>query len=134
MFTFAGVGIAFVCFDADFTPPATGGETGLARLAGVVFALFVADAAGFVCDGDTSTCLADLDASRSALIFSALLSGLSARLPYVTRRRLVAGSLPCSAEGCAEACAPLDDGVTFGGAVTATAGAGVSAACGCGCG
>jgi hypothetical protein len=85
-------------------------------------------------DGDTSARLADLDASRSALIFSALLAGLSARLSYVTRRRLVTGSLPCSTEGCAEACAPLDDGVTLGGAVMETADAGVSAACGCSCG
>jgi hypothetical protein len=134
VFTLAEVGIAFVRFDVDFTPPATGGETGLARLAGVVFTLFVADAAGFVCGGDTWTRLADLDASRSALIFSALLSGLSARLSYVTRRRLVAGSFCCTAESCVEAWAPLYDGVALGGAVMATADAGVSAGCGCGCG
>ena len=103
VFTFAGAGIAFICFGADFTTPATGGETALARLAGTVFRLFVADATGLICDGDTSARLADLDASRSALIFSALLSGLSARLSYVTRLRLVAGSLSCSAEGCAGA-------------------------------
>ena len=103
MFTLVEAGIVFVCLDADFTPPATGGETGLARLAGVVFTLFVADAPGLMCDGDTSARLVDLDASRSALIFSALLGGLSARLSYVTRLRLVAGSISSSVEGCAGA-------------------------------
>jgi hypothetical protein len=51
--------------------------------------------------------LADLIASRSALIFSALLRGLSARLSYVTLRRFEAGS-------CDDACASLDDVATFG--------------------
>ena len=87
VFTFAEAGIAFVCFGASFTLPAAGGETGLARDVGVVFTLVVAELIGLTSDGDTSARLADLDASRSALIFSALLGGFSARLSYVTRRR-----------------------------------------------
>ena len=51
--------------------------------------------------------MADLIASRSALIFSALLRGLSARLSYVTLRRFEAGSLD-------DACASLDDATGFG--------------------
>jgi hypothetical protein len=134
VFTFTEAGIACVCLDADFTVPAAGGETGLARVAGVVFTLAVADLMGLTSDGNTSARLADLDASRSALIFSALLAGLSARLSYVTLRRLVAGSLPCSAESCVDAWAPLDDGFTLVGAGMETADADVSAACCCGCG
>jgi hypothetical protein len=102
-FPFTEAGTAVVCFTVVLILMAAGGETGLARLVGVVFTLFVADVAGLNCDdGDTSGLLPDLDASRSALIFSALLSGLSARLSYVTLRRLVAGSLCSWAEGCAD--------------------------------
>jgi hypothetical protein len=44
--------------------------------------------------------LPDLIASRSALIFSALLGGLSARLSYVTLRRFEAGSVVCCRPWC----------------------------------
>ena len=57
--------------------------------------------------------MADLIASRSALIFSALLGGLSARLSYVTLRRFEAGSV---------ACASLDDVAALGAVVTSATG------------
>lgn len=62
------------------------------------------------------TDLADLVASRSALIFSALLRGLSARLSYVTLRRLSAGSL--SAGGNGGVGVPLSCAVALGGDAT----------------
>ena len=76
-----------------------GGETGFWRLAGSIFELVVVTGSLVDDDGEAEPFdidFPDLTLSRSALIFSARLNGLSARLPYEGLVRLSVDSPVCT--------------------------------------
>lgn len=98
-----GLSFVFASFGIGFAPALGGGETGLERLVGAC--TFVASGAAAASMEDDSgelfdSLLRNLSASRSSLIFSARLSGLSARVSYVTRRRFATGSVSLSEDAC----------------------------------